>query len=209
MVSVGDPQNMGSIISKVKEITDVDWKGFSVLAHNEEYENAASSLKRLSELISTILFVVLIVSVAILSLILTMWARSRVHETGVLLSIGICKLSILGQYIAEVLIIAVLAFSFSYFSSSAIVDQMGKEFQSEQAITEIQQEEGISAEIRGDAGTDSGNQEVETPELKVTVHLQEMGLLFLIGIGIVTASAGISSISVMRLKPREILSKMS
>ncbi len=209
MVSVGDPQNMGSIISKVKEITDVDWKGFSVLADNEEYENAASSLKRLSELISTILFVVLIVSVAILSLILTMWARSRVHETGVLLSIGICKLSILGQYIAEVLIIAVLAFSFSYFSSSAIVDQMGKEFQSEQAITEIQQEEGISAEIRGDAGTDSGNQEVETPELKVTVHLQEMGLLFLIGIGIVTASAGISSISVMRLKPREILSKMS
>nr|WP_243182732.1 FtsX-like permease family protein [Blautia stercoris] len=138
-----------------------------------------------------------------------MWARSRIHETGVLLSVGICKLSILGQYIAEVVIIAMLAFSLSYFSASAIAGQMGKTLQSKQAVTEIQQEDGLSAGIRGEAGTDSENQEVETPELQVTVHLQEMGLLFLIGIGIVTVSAGISSISVMRLKPHEILSKMS
>ena len=195
--------------AKMKEISDVDWKGFSVLTDNENYENAASSLKQLSELVSTILIVVLIVSITILSLILTMWARSRIHETGVLLSVGICKLSILGQYIAEVLIIATLAFSLSYFSASAIAGQMGKTLQSKQAVTEIQQEDGLSAGIRGEAGTDSENQEVETPELQVTVHLQEMGLLFLIGIGIVTVSAGISSISVMRLKPHEILSKMS
>ena len=50
-----------------------------------------------------------------------------------------------------------------------------------------------------------GGQEIETPELQVRVQLEEMGLLFLIGIGIVTVSAGISSISVMRLKPRAIL----
>lgn len=209
MVSVDDPQNVEHIISKMKEISDVDWKGFSVLTDNENYENAASSLKQLSELVSTILIVVLIVSITILSLILTMWARSRIHETGVLLSVGICKLSILGQYIAEVLIIATLAFSLSYFSASAIVGQMGRTLQSKQAVAEIQQEDGLAAGIRGEAGTDSENQEVETPELQVTVHLQEMGLLFLIGIGIVTVSAGISSISVMRLKPHEILSKMS
>ena len=88
MVSVDDPQNVEHIISKMKEISDVDWKGFSVLTDNENYENAASSLKQLSELVSTILIVVLIVSITILSLILTMWARSRIHETGVLLSVG-------------------------------------------------------------------------------------------------------------------------
>ena len=54
-----------------------------------------------------------------------------------------------------------------------------------------------------------GIEEIEAPELQVRVQLEEMGLLFLIGIVIVTVSAGISSISVMRLKPREILSKMS
>ena len=124
-VSVDDPQNMEEIISKVKGISGVDWKGFSFLLDNEDYENAASSLEQLSELVATILIVALIVSIAILSLILTMWARTRIHETGVLLSVGISKLSILGQYIAEVLLIAVLAFSLSYFSASAIAGQMG------------------------------------------------------------------------------------
>ena len=83
-VSVDDPQNMEEIISKVKEISGVDWKGFSFLIDNEDYENAASSLEQLSELVSTILMIALIVSIAILSLILTMWARARIHETGVL-----------------------------------------------------------------------------------------------------------------------------
>ena len=208
-VSVDDPQNMENIITKVKEIKGVDWKGFAIMVDNEDYENAASSLEQLSELVSTILMIALIVSIAILSLILTMWARTRIHETGVLLSVGISKLSILGQYIAEVLLIAIFAFSLSYFSASAIAGQMGNILQSGQAVTEAQQEDGLSAGTRGEAGTDTDEPEIETPELQVRVQLEEMGLLFLLGIGIVTVSAGISSISVMRLKPREILSKMS
>lgn len=208
-VSVDDPQNMEEIISKVKGISGVDWKGFSFLLDNEDYENAASSLEQLSELVATILIVALIVSIAILSLILTMWARTRIHETGVLLSVGISKLSILGQYIAEVLLIAVLAFSLSYFSASAIAGQMGNVLQSGQAVTEVQQENGLSAGSRGETGTDAEDQKIEPPKLQVRVQFEEMGLLFLLGIGIVTVSAGFSSISVMRLKPREILSKMS
>lgn len=208
-VSVDDPQNMEEIISTVKKITGVDWKGFSFLIDNEDYESAASSLEQLSELVSIILIVALIVSIAILSLILTMWARTRIHETGVLLSVGISKMSILGQYIAEVLLIAVLAFSLSYFSANAIAGQMGNILQSGQVVSEVQQEDGLSTGTRGEAGTNIGDQEIEAPELQVRVQLEEMGLLFLIGIVIVTVSAGISSISVMRLKPREILSKMS
>lgn len=209
-VSVDDPQNMENIISKVKEIKGVDWKGFAIMVDNEGYENAAFSLQQLSELVSTILIVVLIVSVVILSLILTLWSRTRVHETGILLSLGIRKLSILGQYIAEVLIIAVLAFSLSYFSSNAIAGQMGTILQPEQSAVDVKiEEDGISAGSRGEAGTDMGTQEIEMPQLQVTVQIQDMGVLFLIGLGIVTISAGISSISVMRLKPREILSKMS
>ena len=208
-VSVDDPQNMEEIISKVKGISGVDWKGFSFLLDNEDYENAASSLEQLSELVATILIVALDCKHCHPFAHSTMWARTRIHETGVLLSVGISKLSILGQYIAEVLLIAVLAFSLSYFSASAIAGQMGNVLQSGQAVTEVQQENGLSAGSRGEAGTDAEDQKIEPPKLQVRVQFEEMGLLFLLGIGIVTVSAGISSISVMRLKPREILSKMS
>ena len=207
-VSVEDPQDMESIIAKVKEMKDVDWKGFEITLNNESFENAASSLQQLSSLMSTILIVVLVVSVAVLSLILTMWARTRIHETGVLLSVGIRKLSILGQYIAEVLMIAILAFSLSYFSSSAIAGQMGNMLQPEQSVSEVQEDDGLSGN-RGEAQNSNPDTVVESPELQVSIQLEELGLLFVIGIGIVTVSAGIASISVMRLKPREILSKMS
>lgn len=203
-----DPQDMESIIAKVKEMKDVDWKGFEITLNNESFENAASSLQQLSSLMSTILIVVLVVSVAVLSLILTMWARTRIHETGVLLSVGIRKLSILGQYIAEVLMIAILAFSLSYFSSSAIARQMGNMLQAEQSVSEVQEDDGLSGN-RGEAQNGNPDTVVESPELQVSIQLEELGLLFVIGIGIVTVSAGIASISVMRLKPREILSKMS
>lgn len=207
-VSVDDPQNMETIISKVREIKGVDWKGFSIVSDNTNFENAASSLQQLSSLMSIILIVVLVVSVAVLSLILTMWARTRIHETGVLLSVGIRKLSILGQYIAEVLMIAILAFSLSYFSSSAIAGQMGNMLQAEQSVSEVQEDDGLSGN-RGEAQNSNPDTVVESPELQVSIQLEELGLLFVIGIGIVTVSAGIASISVMRLKPREILSKMS
>ena len=79
IVSVDEPQNMDNIIAKVKDIKNVDWRGFSISFENESYENAAVSLGQMSSLVSTILLVVLIVSVVILSLILTMWARTRIH----------------------------------------------------------------------------------------------------------------------------------
>ena len=44
---------------------------------------------------------------------------------------------------------------------------------------------------------------------KYKIFSYEMVMLFILGIGIVVISAGISSISTMRLKPREILTKMS
>lgn len=208
-VSVDDPQNIEEIISKVKGISGVDWKAFSFLADNEDYENAASSLEQLAELVAAILMITLMAGTVILSLILTMWARTRIHETGVLLSMGISKLSVLGQYIAEVLLIAVMAFLLSYFSANTIASQMGNVMQFGQAVTEGQQENDLFAGNRGEAGADTEDQKVEILKLQVCVRFEEMKLLFLLGIGIVTVSAGISSVSVMRLKPREILSKMN
>ena len=63
---------------------------------------------------------IVIVSIGILALILNMWIKQRTHETGILLSIGVSKVKIVAQYILETLMIAVIAFGLSYFSSGAI-----------------------------------------------------------------------------------------
>ena len=60
----------------------------------------------------------------------------------------------------------------------------------------------------GDGG--ESIQKTTTPEpLNVAIGFDNMAELYLIGFAIIVLSVGISSASVMRLKPREILSKMS
>lgn len=211
-VSVSDPEEMESIMARVKEIPGIDWQGFTVSADNDNYESTAASLRQLSGLASAFLVIILIASVAILSLILTMWARGRVHETGVLLSAGIRKSSILGQYIAELLLIAFIAFLLSYFSASAVASRTGEVLQAGQKALEVQkEEESMTDGSRGgtDVNAEDEEQKAEITELEVTVQFGDMLLLFLTGIAVISISAGIASISVMRLKPREILSKMS
>lgn len=209
-VSISDPQSMQGIISSIKDIKTVDWKGFSIIENNENYDNATSSLQQISNLVSTFLIIIFIASVIILSLILTMWSRTRIHETGILLSIGIRKISIISQYITEVLLIAAIAFFLSYFPATIVADQVGSYLQSApEQIETLEDTEGLVADNRSNTSNDETDTNVSMPDLDVQIQSEEMIMLFILGIGIVVISAGISSISTMRLKPREILTKMS
>ena len=181
-----------------------------------------------------------LVSGIILALILTMWGRSRVHETGVLLSLGICKSKIIGQYLVEVLMIAIIAFGISFFTSNAVANQLANGLIENPSSKEnlsndnnvvwdikddygldlddvditIKDDGGISAPENGQDITLSENEVSaditdETEEIHVSVDIYDMLRLYLIGFAIIMVSVIVSSGVVMRLKPREILSKMS
>ncbi|MDE5909647.1 MAG: FtsX-like permease family protein [Lachnospiraceae bacterium] len=234
--SVYDPAQLDSIMSEVKGLSAIDWRAFKVAADNQTYLDAAAPLQKLQALVSSIIWVIVLVSAVILSLILTMWGRSRIHETGVFLSLGIGKMRIIGQYLAEVLMIAVIAFGCSYFTSSAVAGQLANGLlqqnipvsEEQAAGVTITKKDGFSEDvavsIKDDSvlpdmpsGRDTGPEvevsidgaEPDTEQISVTIDFYNMLQLYLIGIIIIILSVGISSLSVMRLKPREILSKMS
>ncbi len=223
---VNDPAQLDGIVSELRRNDAIDWRAFEVETHNKTYQAAAEPLEKFQTLITTVLILIVAVSAVVLSLILTMWAKSRIHETGVLLSIGFGKASIIGQYLAEVLLIAVFAFGLSFFSSNLIAGQIGNSLlqaqaQSTQEQTGGQDENGVQVRMKDDANQDDvvlnddgdGGESIQkttTPEpLNVAIGFDNMAELYLIGFAIIVLSVGISSASVMRLKPREILSKMS
>ena len=122
---VNDPAQFDEIVAGLKQNDAIDWRAFKVETNNKTYKAAAAPLEKYQSLITTVLILIVAVSIVVLSLILTMWAKSRVHETGVLLSVGIRKTAIIGQYLAEVLLIAVFAFGLSFFPSNLIAGQIG------------------------------------------------------------------------------------
>lgn len=235
--SVYDPAQLDSIMSEVKGLSAIDWRAFKVAADNQTYLDAAIPLQKLQVLVSSIIWVIVLVSAVILSLILTMWGRSRIHETGVFLSLGIGKTRIIGQYLAEVLMIAVIAFGCSYFTSSAVAGQIADGLLQQGILAnEEQPDDDIAIDVKEGYGDDivvsikddsalsdmpSGQDtapevevtidgtETDTEQISVTIDFYNVLQLYLIGIIVIILSVGISSLSVMRLKPREILSKMS
>ena len=105
---------------------------------NKTYLAAAAPLEKSQTLITSFLLLIVLVSAVVLSLILTMWAKSRIHETGVLLSIGFGKASIIGQYLTEVLLIAAIAFGLSFFSGSLIAGRIGNSLLQLQYIVSVE-----------------------------------------------------------------------
>lgn len=237
--SVDDPVNLETIVKEIRENSEIDWQAFTLTTDNAEYQKAAAPLEKLQSLVTSIILVIALVSGIILALILTMWGRSRIHETGVLLSLGIGKGKIIRQYLAEVLMIAVISFCLSFFTSNTVANQLAnKLIENPSSGESLSNDNDVVWDIKDDYGLDlddvqvtikddseisaqQNEQDIMPPETEVSVNVAEteqihisvdifdMLQLYLIGFAIITVSVIVSSGTVMRLKPREILSKMS
>ena len=184
---------------------------YNIYANDEVYKNTAISLENLDTLVIGLLLVIIIASVIVLSLILTLWGKERIHETGVFLSIGIKKSSILGQYLIEVLMIAILAFTLSFVTSNMISGNIANTLLQQNTKNEKQQlsTQEDHTEMKSLDFSVSEDSESAIPDIKVEITLPDILQLYTIGFSIIFISVTISSISVMCLKPREILARMS
>ncbi len=132
--------------------------------------------------------------------------------------------------------IAGIAFGCSYFTSIAVAGQFAngllqqnipvreeqaagvtitkKDGSSEDVVVSIKDDSALSDMPSGqgtapEVEVSIDGAETDMEQISVTIDFYNMLQLYLIGIIVIILSVGISSLSVMRLKPREILSKMS
>lgn len=204
-VQVSDPEDMDNIVGKVKEIRDFKWddNAFTINVNNETYEKAKNSLERVDQLTNIFLIVVFIVSLLILSLILNMWNKSRIHETGIYLAVGIGKMKIVMQYLLEVAFIGVFAFFIAYFPSNAISGHLG-EYLMQQEIEEDTVSNQAGAVLGETVEIDNSIEDIE-----IKIGFIEVLEVYAVGMIVILLATGISTISIVRLQPKEILAKMS
>ena len=211
---VDDPREMEKIASQIKAL-DLDWDSFTLTMDNSAYEAVASPLTAMQNLIVWLIVGCVAVSVGILVLILSMWIRQRRHETGILLSVGISKSGILLQYTIEVLMIAVVAFGLSFYTSSLISqgvsDLIFHQVSESQPLPEIElPDDGTEyLDITGQyIPYDTSN--VETLEsVQVDVSPDYLLYIYIFGMLLIVFSVSAASISVIQMKPKKILSQMS
>ena len=122
-------------------------------------------------------------------MILILWIRERIHEIGILLSIGVNRYKIIIQFIAELFYISIPSVILSFIIGNGLANKILSEMISREAIV---------------GSVNSTKMGLFSMENSITMS-QSYGILILIIILSVLFTLGI----LLMKKPKKILSKMS
>lgn len=106
---VKDPEKFSEILASIEEKHLINTDITALTVNNNAYQNSVAPLNRLNSLSGIILVVSTVAGIIILTLILTLWERNRVRETGILICFGISKKSIWFQRLAECMCVFAIA----------------------------------------------------------------------------------------------------
>lgn len=202
---VNDPNELDRIMAQVQEMDGVDWEDCRLTRYDNDYQNARESLKGLQNLVFIAIAVVSAICFFVLALFLTLRLRGRVHETGVYLAMGISKSAVLAQYMLEVFLTAVIAFSVSYGTSALIVDQVGDSLLSQvtaESYETVDLTSGIPAEKEPAA-------DLGLAEIKMEISIKDYLAVCVFGMVLCLVSTALAAYPIIRMKPKNILSQMS
>ena len=176
---VNDPKELNHIVEQVQQIESIQWEDYFIRINESEYKEVAYQIQTMERLTEILITVIAGVGFIVVALVLAMRIRNRIHEAGILLSVGESAPQIMLQLICEILMIVVLVFLVSPVLGWFMVGQV------EAALKNM----GMAITM--------------AISLKVTV------LQFLLEILIIVFAVVTAALPVARMKPKDILSKMS
>ena len=212
--SIEDPAEMDMIIKSVQNNHAINWDCFKIEFDNASYQSAENALEGMNHSIRIMIVMIVLAGVAILVLLLSIWAKFRIRETGAMLALGESKVIILAQRMIEIALIAALAFGLSCPVSGIAANSVGNKLLA-------QANEQITTEARSNtvqAGMPVTSEDFDlspvfaapkVEELTVTVTGDVFAAVYGLGLLIALLSVCAASVPIMRMKPNEILSKMS
>lgn len=181
-----NPHQLKSLTDRTKSLPNVDWQKFSLTDNGAAFAGVLQNIAGIQNILTIATIGAAAAGLAVLSLVLVFWVRGRLHEIGILLSIGTSKRQIIGQFLAELAIIAAVSSVFALGIGSVTSSQIST------ALT---------------AQTDQ-SQRIE----KTVVHAAPVATYlqaFAFGYMVVLLSAIAATAPIMRQSPKQILAKLS
>lgn len=218
-----DPENAKAFVELAKKKSDIDFDTFSLDANNRLYQQNASSLESMQSFAKMFVWIVVIAGSAILCLILALTIRNRYYEIGVLLSLGQSKVKIIAQQLIEVGLIAVVAFVISLGTGQLTSHYMGNMLESSSSSNVMQMGQKGDQPNDNQNQSDSNQQKNNTQtkenflgnmmqgpsnqELDVSITGENVIQLAGVTAAICIVSIAVPAAYVLRLTPRQILSR--
>ena len=190
---IADPLELDTLLERVEAIDSIDWDNHILRENDFQYEQIAGQLQNLQNLAVALIALAATLGIVILMLILMVQIRGRIREAGIYLSVGKPKMEIIGQFALEawgLLIVGFLsAFLLWLFCSGPVNELLF----------------GALVQGTGTAVLQTGGNTMNylQPDL---LHLC---FLFTGELGAVLLTVLAASKTILRLRPRDILTRIS
>ncbi len=176
------PEEAKELMETIKNLPEVKGKTFTFNLNSEDFDLVSTPLSSFGSMVDTTVFVITLIGVFVVILLLVLWTRGRKKEIGILLAVGRSKAEIVGQFLTENILITFLSMIVSAGLSITFADKIG----------------AYIIQKTGESATD----------LTVSIATSDMVMVYSIGLVLVCFSVIVASYTVIRLKPKDILSKM-
>ena len=176
------PEEAKELMETIKNLPEVKGKTFTFNLNSEDFDLVSTPLSSFGSMVDTTVFILTIIGVLIVVLLLVLWTRGRKKEIGILLAVGRSKVEIVGQFLTENILITFLSIIVSAGLSITFADKIG----------------AYIIQKAGESATD----------LTISIATSDMAMVYSIGLALVCFSVLIASYTVIRLNPKDILSKM-
>ena len=186
--TVKDPSKLEEVISRVKELP-LKWDSMQLSKNEQVFEQVASPIQNFKSLMTLLTSSVFVLAVIVLFLILLFTLRERIHEFGILMSVGISRKEIIAQILLELYTVA---------ATSSIFALMLGSFVAKQFYTGLLTSDEIPPQVKSLF-------ESSLPEFSLMQVLLTIGVVLII----IALAVLFSTAVILMKKPKKILSQMN
>ncbi|MFQ9489056.1 MAG: ABC transporter permease [Streptococcus salivarius] len=195
-------QNIDSLIAKIQKL-DINWTLYDLVrVHQTTF--LQESILGMYRVANRMFIGSLIFTSLLLTLLLILWLNARRREVGIFLALGLKKTQVAGQFLMELLMIALPAFLLSYGLASFFAEKVGKTVLSNvtEGINKQMTKESLAANLGGGAEAESFSKTLT--QIHMTVQPKQLLVVILVG-GFILSLVSLISSRWLLQKPKDLL----
>ena len=184
---------------------DIGWERYDLIDNNGNIKSMAENFNDMEKISRMLLLLVSSASYIILVLIFLFWMKNRTQEIGILMALGESKKRIWMQFLVEALLVGCIGFVLSMGASPLL---------SKATVSYLARQTQEQAEEQAEADADSISTDRVAPELtmkgtEIVITGKMVAADAAVIVTLLFVSVSVAGITIMRKKPKEILSEMS
>ena len=203
---VEEPERIEETMQQVGAMDEVNVDGLLLSADDTAYKASVKPYEQIRTF-AVILMASSIIGIGmILYFVMRLWVQGRMHEVGILLSLGVGRRKIIGQMLVENLMVAAAALILSVLLSGIMTEKCMNI--AEQVAKPKGGGEAYKVEVIYSTEPVVNQVSAETVELEHDVSGYEIVLMVVLVCGISSASVLLASVKITDIEPRRLLSSM-